>query len=224
MKGVVFSLKNHSSVKNNRHIKISLSDVRYFLKRYGVIATFVCLLFVGVAVGSIYAQNSEKSLFDSLDFLFTTNFDVRLAQNMAETFCACFASDFIFLLTVFLLGLAPWGICAMPFVVFFRGFGTGLTAGYLIMTYSFKGVGFYLLILLPGTFLFCMALILLLTSAFYTSKRMFLFTISKYTPKSSLWQDVKDFCSRSMSVLIMTFCSAVLDAVLWTLFAEGFNF
>ena len=33
----------------------------------------------------------------SLDFLFFTNLDARLSQNVINTFCACFASDFIFL-------------------------------------------------------------------------------------------------------------------------------
>ena len=67
-------------------------------------------------------------------------------------FVACFASDFIFLAVVFLLGLAPWGIPFLPFVSAFKGFGTGLTAAYLIITYSLKGAGFYLLVVLPGTF------------------------------------------------------------------------
>jgi hypothetical protein len=78
--------------------------------------------------------------------LFTTNLDARLGQNAVSTFCACFASDFIFLTVVFLLGLAPWGIPFLPFISAFKGFGTGLTAAYLIITYSLKGAGFICLL------------------------------------------------------------------------------
>lgn len=223
MKGVVFSLKKSDFAGRNRR-KITVSDLRYFFKRYGVMVMCVTLLFAGLIFGSAYAQNSTSSLLDSLDFLFTTNLDVRLSQNAAETFCACFASDFIFLFVVFLLGLAPWGIPMLLFVLFFKGFGTGLTAGYLYMAHSLKGVGFYLIVLLPGTFLFCMALSLFSTSAFYISKRMFFYTIGHNVPAQPLRKGVINFCSRSMSSLIMTFFSALLDVVLWTLFAGVFNF
>lgn len=222
MKGVVFSFKK--SDFRRTHKKITISDIRYFLKRYGIMVMCVSLLLTGLIFGSAYAQNSTSSLLDSLDFLFTTNFDVRLSQNAAETFCACFASDFMFLFVIFLLGLSPWGIPVLLFVLFFKGFGTGLTAGYLYMAHSLKGVGFYLLILLPGTFLFCMALALFSTSAFYISKRMFFYTLSRNVPAQPLRKGVINFCSRSMSSLIMTFFAALLDVVLWTLFAGTFNF
>lgn len=107
-----------------------------------------------------------------LIFVFT-NLDARLSQNVINTFCACFASDFIFLFAVFLLGLTPWGIPVLPFIVFLKGFGTGITAGYLFSVHSLKGIVFYLFVLLPGTFLFCLALILFSSAAFTASGNMF---------------------------------------------------
>ena len=111
----------------------------------------------------------------------------------------------------------------MPFLILLKGFGTGLTAGYLFIENSLSGVGFYLLILLPGTFLFCMSLVLFSSSAFYFSKRMFFYIISKEVPKSSLKNGVITFSSRFMSSLIMTFLASVVDTALWTLFAGGFK-
>ena len=223
MKGVVFSFKKsgfgRSSIK-----RISINDIRYFIRRYGIRAMFVFLLFAGLAIGSVYAKNADTSMLESLDFLFTTNLDARLTQNFAGTFCACLASDFIFLISVYLFGLAPWGIPFMLFIIFFKGFGTGLTAGYLFISKSLAGIGFYLLILLPGTFLFCIALVLFSSSAFNFSKRMFITLLSKDIPKKSLRSGTIAFSSRFMSSLIMTFCSAVLDTVLWTLFAGSFKF
>ncbi len=223
MKGVVFSFKKSEfGLKNSK--KLRLSDIRYFLKRYGIKLMFVLFLLIGLVYGSIYARNADTQMLNSLDFLFTTNLEARLSQNFVETFCACFASDFIFLFTVFLLGFTPWGIPVMAFVMMFKGFGTGLTAGYLCLTGSLKGLGFYLLVLLPGTFLFCISFILFSSSAFKFSKKMFLNVISKTVSQIPQRQASLVYCSRMMSSLIMTFCATLLDTVLWTLFAGAFSF
>lgn len=223
MKSLVFSFKKAKSGRRGLR-RITLSDLQYFFRRYGLRVMFTSVLLVGLVAGSICAQNSGENLLKSLDFLFTTNLDARFAQNAAGTFCACFASDFIFLFSVFLLGLTPWGVFVMPFVVLFKGFGTGLTAGYLFAIQQLGGVGFYLLVLLPGTFLFCIALVMFSTNSFVFSKNMFVYTFGKYPPKQSMRMRAASFCSHLMASLIMTFCASLLDTALWTLFAGAFNF
>ena len=208
MKSIVFSFKKRYLFRRSKGI--SPSDVRFFIRRYSVVLIFVSAFLTGLVFGSIYASKADKQMLDSLDFLFTTNLDARLGQNAVSTFCACFASDFIFLTVVFLLGLAPWGIPFLPFVSAFKGFGTGLTAAYLIM--------------LPGTFLFCLALVKLSAYAFEISKQMFFSLIGHSHQTNSLKNEVIDFCSRSVSALIMTFCSTLLDTALWCLFSGAFNF
>ena len=156
--------------------------------------------------------------------MFFTNLDARLSQNVINTFCACFASDFIFLFAVFLLGLTPWGIPVLPFIVFLKGFGTGITAGYLFSVHSLKGIVFYLFVLLPGTFLFCLALILFSSAAFTASGNMFWQIIADKKMVGSSHRYISDFLSRGVSCLILAFLSAVLDAALWGVFAGNFNF
>ncbi|MCD8026119.1 MAG: hypothetical protein LUF33_04095 [Clostridiales bacterium] len=224
MKGVVFSLKRLKSKNRKNRKRLTFSDIAYFIKRYWLMLICITLLLTGLAAGSVYAQNAGQAFLNSLDFLFTTNFDVRLTQSIIGTFCACFASDFIFLFAVFLLGLAPWGLTVLPFVLLFKGFGTGLTAGYLFTEHALKGIGFYLLILLPGTFLFCVALVLFSTAAFGFSKQMLLAALSRDMPKLPLRPRFTSYSSQAMSALIMTFLSAVLDSILWTLLAGVFNF
>lgn len=223
MKSMVFSFKSSVSRRGVRK-NISLADIKYFLRRYGIHTAFLIILLVGLFAGAVYAGNAETELLNSLDFLFTTNLDVRLTQNAIGTFCACFASDFIFLSSVFLLGLAPWGIPVIPFLVLFKGFGTGLTAGWLIFAYSLKGAGFYLLVLLPGTFLFCIALITLSVFAFGFSKKIFLNIAAKSNRDGYLHREAVIYCSRSMTALIMTFFAAIIDAALWSLLSGAFNF
>ena len=224
MKGFIFSIKEKTDLIRTGRFSLTTQDIKYYIKRYGIYIMFISMLIVGLACGTVYAMSADKEMLASLDFLFFTNLDARLSQNVINTFCACFASDFIFLTVVFLLGLAPWGIPFLPFVSAFKGFGTGLTAAYLIITYSLKGAGFYLLVVLPGTFLFCLALVKLSAYAFEISKQMFFSLIGHSHQTNSLKNEVIDFCSRSVSALIMTFCSTLLDTALWCLFSGAFNF
>ena len=224
MKGFIFSIKEKTDLIRTGRFSLTTQDIKYYIKRYGIYILFISMLIVGLACGTVYAMSADKEMLASLDFLFFTNLDARLSQNVINTFCACFASDFIFLTVVFLLGLAPWGIPFLPFVSAFKGFGTGLTAAYLIITYSLKGAGFYLLVVLPGTFLFCLALVKLSAYAFEISKQMFFSLIGHSHQTNSLKNEVIDFCSRSVSALIMTFCSTLLDTALWCLFSGAFNF
>lgn len=223
MKSVVFSFKGSTFARPHLRVLRNL-DFKYFCKRYIRHISFVLLLFVGLAVGAIFARNADEQLMNSLDFLFTTNISARLKQDAFEIFCACFASNFVFLLTMFLLGTAPWGIPVMPFVILFKGFGTGITAGYLISLHALAGVGFYLLILLPGTFLFCFALVLLSVNSLNFSARMFRQTISKENQTTTLREPLKRYLSQSMSALIMTFCAAIIDTALWVMFSGAFKF
>lgn len=223
MKGVVFSFKGSSFVRP--HFRgLSKSDIKYFCKRYLKHCAFVLLLLVGLAVGSVFAGKADEQLMNSLDFLFTTNISARLEQDVFGTFCACFASDFVFFFTIFLLGMAPWGIPVIPFVILFKGFGIGITAGYLVSLHSLAGVGFYLLIILPGTFLFCFALVLLSVNSIYFSAKIFRQVIGKANQNTVLSESLKKYMSQAMTVLIMTFCAAILDTVLWLMFSGAFKF
>ena len=224
MKGIIFSFKKSSLRNSSFRFPATISDFKYFLKKYGVHTFFVAMLLSGLALGTVYSSAAQPNFLDSIDFLFLTNLEARLSQNTIDTFCACFASDFLFLLIVFLLGLAPWGIPFLPLIVIFRGFGTGLTAGYLSAVHSLKGGLFYLFIILPGTFLFCMSLVSLSSNSFYLSKQMLLHTISKQETQKGLRKHISHYTVSCISSLIMAFLSAVLDTVLWMLFAGNFNF
>lgn len=223
MKSVVFSFKG-SSFSRPHFRGFGKLDIKYFCKRYLKHCVLVLLLLIGLAVGAVFAGKADEQLMNSLDFLFTTNITARLEQDVFATFCSCFASDFIFIFAIFLLGMAPWGIPVIPFIVLFKGFGIGITAGYLVSLHSLAGVGFYLLIILPGTFLFCFALILLSAHSIYFSSKMFRQLFGKANQSVFLSEPFKKYMSQAMTALIMTFCAAVLDTVLWSMFSGVFNF
>lgn len=217
MKGIVFSLALP------RRPRLRLPDFRALLKRRGTALLLAALLLLGLILGAAYARAADKQTLHSLDFLFTTNLDARLGKGGFGTFCACFASDFIFLLSAYLLGAAAWGLPFLLALVCFKGFGTGVTAGYLCLSHGMSGAGFYLLVLLPGTFLFCLALLSLSAQAFDFSKLLLLRLIRAELPEEPLRPLWLKFSTRFLTSLLMTFFAAALDAVLWSMFAGAFS-
>lgn len=218
MKGIVFSLGL------TRRSRPRLPGFRQLLRRHGVTLLLAVLLLAGLAFGAVYARYADEHTLRSLDFLFTTNLDARLSRGVLDTFCACFASDFMFLLCAYLFGTSAWGIPFLPVLLCFKGFGTGLTAGFLCLRHALSGAGFYLLVLLPGTFLFCVVLVRFSGSAFLFSRRVFTYSMSKEPPSGSLREALARFSARFLSALFITFTASVLDALLWTLFAGTFQF
>lgn len=223
MKGIVFSF-NRKKREKKKLPQISLPDFRYIFSRYGVTLVFLLLILLGMVLGALYARSAESDTLDSLDFLFTTNLDARLSQSPFGTFCACFASDFIFLISVYLFGTAPWGLPLELVTVLFKGFGIGITAAYLFISHGLSGVGFYLLVLLPGTFLFCLALAFFSTSAFEFSKRMFIIAVSKKAISVPVRGSLLHLSSRLLTALIITFAASLVDTFLWSMFAGAFKF
>ena len=218
MKGIVLSVKHTGRTGDSARRVLSV----LFGNR--ALLAFAAALLCGMVLGVCFAVSAGESMSSSLDFLFMTNLTARLNQSVFGTFCACFASDFLFLLGVYLLGFAPWGVPFVCAAILFKGFGTGLAAGHLASAYSLSGVGFYLLIMLPGTFLFCLSLVKFSVCAFDYSKNIFLLTVKKSTAAVFERQRAAEYSARFLSALIITFLAATVDTALWSLFAGTFNF
>ena len=168
MRGVVFTLPRRT---RNRKVTVrrNYTEMSAVFKRYGPAFFFTFVYACGLLMGSLYARSADKELLESLNFLFTTNLSARIDQPAFSTFATAFASNFLFLGFVFMCRLAPWGMAVAFLSPAFKGFGVGLSAGYLFVTYGFRGVGFYLLVILTGTFIFSFALILECIQAHYLS-------------------------------------------------------
>lgn len=224
MKAIFLSLNKLKPNFNSNYRHYNNFSLKVFLKKYGTVAFFAVSFLIGMLLGAIYAKGASESLYKGLDFLFTTNLNARLTQDFFETFSACFASDFVFMATVFLLGVTPWGIPFIPLVCAFKGFGTGLSGGFLVESHSLWGFFFYLVVLLPGVFVFCLVLLTQSNLAFYNSKKIFitLFTDNQnqIIPRATMLH----YLQRSLTLLIISFGSAILDTLLWCLLSPLFGF
>ena len=128
------------------------------LRNYGAgknigLIIFCAVLFTGIIFGAVSGRNADGDLMKRLDFIFQTNYHIRCSQGLLSAFVSSFGSAVIFLMIIFLLGLSLWGGFFSWTVPFFKGYGYGLSVGYLYGLYGFYGVGYNLLIVLPGMFI-----------------------------------------------------------------------
>jgi hypothetical protein len=225
MKGIVFALNKNKPkgfTDKSRKRFFHFPDFKYLLRRYGAVAFFTAMLIFGLATGTVVSKDFTSDTLSKLDFLFTTNLPQRLTDGAVGAFCAGFASNFLFWLFAVLMGLSLWGIIFLPATVFVKGFGIGVSAGYLFTNYSVSGLVFYLAILLPGIFLFSMGLVYQCASSYNISKKLFkiLFLKEEYSFKAPL----KIFFKKSLVYLLCALLASVLDMALWFTFAGLFSF
>ncbi len=221
MKGLILKLPIGRS-GSGRAVKRYPPDVTGFLRRYGTITFYIVIFASGVLVGTLRAGRIGEQTLSALDFLFTTNLQSRLCAPMYMTFVSSFASNFLFLFAEYLLGLTAWGSFALFAVVFFKGFGTGICAGYLLTGYGLKGLGFYLLVMLGGLFLFCFSLILEATQAHSMSLKIAGLLFFSKEGVEPLRVFLKGYSLRSLYMLVLATVASAADMILWTLFAKVF--
>ena len=225
MKGIVLSVKRGQfSFGAHHHApRIHSFSIKRFLSFYGVHSLFFVVLVLGVVLGSFSYSNASDNLLNGLDFLFITNLENRLELSALDVFCSSFASGFIFILSAFLLSFTVWGTFALPLLCAFKGFGIGISSAYMFSQYSVTGIGFYILVILPGTVLFLLAFFTALKEAFSQSTLLFklYFASSGDMPMSRY---VKTYLFRNFIILIFTALSAIVDMILWIVFANMFNF
>lgn len=125
----------------------------------------------GMLLGALFIRKSDPSLLDALDQFCFTSISTRVNGSYWQLFLSSMASSFLFTLASFFNGLTMWGMFLTPLLPLLRGFGLGLTAGYL---YGFGGIGiwYFICIVLPGAFLSALTVLLTSTEAIRFSKRL----------------------------------------------------
>ncbi len=180
-------------------------------------------LLLGVLIGALSCRRAGEELLTKLDVLFLTNIQTRLQGGMLMTFVSSFASACLFLGALFLMGISLWGApgaCCLPFV---RGYGYGLAVGSIVMRYGLWGVGYHLLIVLPGAFL---GSAVMSVGAARSARHSLSLFRSCFHPLTA--QDPALRLSRyGMSMLLLLLLSAAgagLDTLLFELFSGCFPF
>ncbi|MGN0470965.1 MAG: hypothetical protein ACI4GV_08645 [Acutalibacteraceae bacterium] len=213
MKNIIFS----NPLKHK--IRINRNDI----KTNAVFAVFCILVFIGIISGALSGKNADSELLKRLDFIFLTNFDVRCSRGVLSAFVSSFASSFLFLLVIFLLGLSVWGGTVVAAIPFFKGYGYGLSVGWLYCNYGFYGVLYNILIILPGAFL-CSAVIAAASDSAFKNSLKLMSYCSRTVSADSIHINMKRYLISMLWFLILAAVSAAADMFFSLCFSWIFSF
>lgn len=213
MKKIIFS----NPLKHK--IRINRNDI----KKNAVFAVFCVLLFIGITAGALSGKNADNELLKRLDFIFLTNFDVRCSRGVLSAFVSSFASSFSFLLVIFLLGLSVWGGFVVAAIPFFKGYGYGLSVGWLYCNYGFYGVFYNILVILPGAFL-CSAVIAAASDSAFENSLKLMSYCSRSVSSDNIHISIKRYIISMLWFLVLAAVSAVADMFFSLCFSWIFTF
>ncbi len=203
----------------NGKIKFFFQALR---ENYALVLLSVFLI-CGMIFGVLFAKNAEVSALSKLDFLFFSNFKARTVQPFVTVFSASFASSFLFILSCFLCGLSMWGMFIIPGIVFFRGFGLGLTSGYIYAAYGWNGVLFNLTVILPGAFFCCLAILLAAREGTRFSRKIA--SCGALAQSGTISRNnIRLYLLRFGAILGIAFFAALIDLFLSACFSGMFSF
>lgn len=213
MKKIIFS----NPLKHK--IRINRNDI----KKNVAFAVFCILVFAGIIAGALSGKNANNELLKRLDFIFLTNFDIRCSRGVLSAFVSSFASSFLFLIVIFLLGLSVWGEFVVAAIPFFKGYGYGLSVGWLYCNYGFYGVLYNILVILPGAFLCSLVVASASYSAFENSLKLMSYC-SRLVPPDDIHISLKRYLFSMLWFLILAAVSAAVDMVFSLCFSWIFTF
>ncbi len=212
-----------------KNIIVSNPAVQYFsagkneLKKNGLFFLFCLIMFAGILYGTLSGKAAGTELLNRLDFVFQTNFELRCSQGIWSAFIASFASSMLFFGVIFLLGLSLWGGFFAVLIPLFKGYGYGLSVGYLYGTYGLKGIFYNLLVILPGTFL---ASVVTAAASLIAFKNSLHFVLGTF--RSQMMPDLKytlrGYCRSMFGMLLLSMASSLIDMLCSLCFSWIFHF
>ena len=199
-------------------------EVRYVrFKKNGVFWVFCVVLFTGIILGAVSGKNADNDVMERLDFIFRTNYHIRCSEGMVAGFISSFGTLVLFLTALFLMGLSLWGGLVCWTVPFFKGYGYGLSVGYLYSAYGFYGVGYNLLMILPGMFLSAFILSAAAAEVLKNSVKM-----TKLFVRSAVKDDppmqLAEYVQKMMFFLLLCALASVADTLMALCFSWIFKF
>ena len=224
MKGIVFNLNGSKKAIRIPDIKKRGLDIKRLFSRFGLQTMFALLFLLGLIVGAASSKSFDKDTFDKLDLLFVTNIDARLEMSVFDIFASCFVSYFLYILCAFLTGFSVWGFTAIPVLAAVKGFTVGLSSAFIFSLYRLSGIGFYILVVLPGTVLFLFILVRYSSFAFRMSMRYMKLSALGLDREPELRIHIKKFLKKTLLAFLSSGVCAVIDMILWLLFAGKFEF
>lgn len=200
---------------NGKALLYNLKCNKSFLGLYAVV---LFSLLTGVLVFKF--ENNSAGSFGNL---FLSAYLSAENASLLSAFFGSFASSFLFLLILFVLGSGVCGYFVVPAILFVKTVGYGYIGGYLYSAHGIKGVCFYLLTVVPS------ALILLMCYVFAAKEsvkfsQLFLNSVKKESKPTKFSNDFKLYSIRSLIIFSVTLLGNLVEALTKFAFLGLFDF
>ena len=182
-----------------------------------------CLTFmfvIGICVGSAMLESSD-SVIEKISELFNTYSSVRSGQGILRNFLNSFAVNGIFMIINVFLGFSLIGYPFLTLLPLIKGLGLGAVCGYLYSAYKFTGLGYSLLMIIPGAIVSTFALLLACNNSCEYSKNACMKAIVGAGQFEK--DETRLFLTRQLVFLIISAASSGIDAFLNIIFSSLFK-
>lgn len=207
-----------------RSLNFNLENINKSKEIFTKKKVFYLLLFIftiGLMYGSILLQNKSENLFSLLDIIQQTSAKNKIDDSFIKIMISSFSSSLIFLFIIFLSGFSSIGQPCPFIILFLKGLSVGSCISYFYLTYSFKGLLYVLIIIIPSTFIVIFTLILSSKESIKLSNLLFNTFLSKNIISI---KTLKLYIIKNMILVCFLLVSAFLDGLLAVLFADMFKF
>lgn len=202
-------------------IKLGLSgDQLNYLKQNGIVIFFIALLITGYLGGIIFASKDGSFIHNIADIFFDEFINIRLHGGYINILISSLILSCVLLFMNFISGLSLIGMFFVSLSTLFKGMLYGIIAGMMVNTYSFKGLLFYICIILFPALISSVSLV-------FSGRRSIEFSgllLSGVCRNGSVSiKDLKIYCLRHAVIFGFTFISAVADMLLSCFFGRLFG-
>lgn len=179
-----------------------------------MLAVFAATMIIGAGSAVFTAEKSD------LNNIIVYWLTMRTEWNIAQMFINSLVLSLSLLFVIFVSGFSCIGIPVAVSVPILKGIGTGYIAGYLFSYYSAKGIGYYLLSILPSNIISVACLLTACNYSVFLSNDIAACLSGKKTTNDNF---IRSYIYKFFILFIFTSFSALADAILAKTFCYFFG-
>jgi stage II sporulation protein M len=205
-------------MQKTRFINLKVrKPIRYLKEVYPFVLMFLAFI-IGIIIGALLLRfyPSVKTAVgrEVLDDV-KTDMDIGFWPSVWR----CFFWWLPFLLLIFVFGLSIAGLAVVPVFVLFKGIHYGITAGYLYNVFSFNGIVYVLILIIPPTIIAAFGMFFSAEISFRFSLRLTRYCMP-HPPEGYIYPRLIGYCKRFAFLLFVALAAALIYSLLLTAFAD----
>lgn len=184
-----------------------------FLSKDRFLISLLFTLCMGILIGSVALCTGYTDKDAILNRICDSYIHSRQEQSIFLSFFASFSSNFIMLLSAYVLGVCGVGIPFLYIIPFIDGIGKGTIIGYIYAKFGYAGLLKSILVVIPQNVAFCFLILIAVSLSLRMSYQTFC-NLSSIQSNSS-YISFKKYNQKYVFLIIASICFSFVDALIW---------